>query len=104
MAIAVLIVVLLALLTLNAIATFISMRSAVVTRRQKALQLAFIWLIPLAGAIVVLLVLGPSRPSRSSRSDGGESEEMLTAFSSTGGRSHPGHEALDAHHAGGDGQ
>jgi hypothetical protein len=105
---AVLVYIVIALFILNVIATFTSMRSEVVTSGQKALQLAFIWLIPVAGAIVVLLVLGPSRASGSSRNESGgseDSEERLTALSSSaGGRSHHGHDVHDAHGVGGDGQ
>jgi hypothetical protein len=77
-------VVLVVLLAGNVLATFVALRSATAASGQKALQLLLVWLVPLLGAVVVMVFhrldrrrQGPE-PERA-RLDGSEIDVALGA-------------------------
>jgi hypothetical protein len=56
---------------LNLVATAFIVRSEFGTPLQKAVQLIFVWAVPLVGSIIIIAVLKVTRPERERRFDSG---------------------------------
>jgi hypothetical protein len=67
-------VILCSAIALNVVATVIATRSDFGTPFQKALQVVFVWLVPLVGPMVVVWVVASMRPDRKHRPLVGTSE------------------------------
>src|SRR5712664_3279650 len=78
---------------LNLVATVMLVRSDFETPLQRAIQLAFIWVVPFVGTIIVIAIL---RGARADIKTGGDSN-LSDAFRSLGG---PESDTFSDHHGG----
>ena len=92
MTIAIIAIIIAAILAANIFATWVATRSSLVTLRQKYMQVALIWLLPVVGATLVIVVLAPSRGAERSGYEGDSPDVTLTPGLHLGGTGNSGHD------------